>query len=152
MGSFDNACDIEELKRIKATHVLNCAYECINKTLPPDIKELHLKIYDYEEFELFDFFEKGNDFMNKCKLEGGVVLVHCKYGISRSASLVISYMIKFMGYTTNSAFEFLIQKRKRINPNKGFMKQLLDYEKYIMEEKARLNNEEIQIPQSSSPS
>ena len=67
LGSFNNACDVEELERIKAAHVLNYAYECNNEKLPKDKKELHLKIYDYEEFYISGFFEKANDFINKCK-------------------------------------------------------------------------------------
>ena len=57
------------------------------------IKELYLKIHDYKEFEHLDFFEKGNDFINKCKNEGWVIFGYCKYGISRSVSIIISYLI-----------------------------------------------------------
>ena len=130
LGTFDNACDIEELRRIKATHVLNCAIECKNETLPNDIKELHLNIHDYEGFELFKFFEQANDFMNECKLSGGSVLVHCKFGISRSVAFVIAYLIKYMKYTADSALKFLTEKRKKIKPNEGFMDQLYIYQKY----------------------
>ena len=135
LGSFENACDLEELKRIKATHILNCAYECNNKNKPEDIKELHLNIYDYDNFELFDFFEKGNDFINECRSKGGNILVHCKFGISRSASIVIAYLIKFMNYTRDSALQLLTEKRKQTRPNKGFMEQLHNYELSIQEKK-----------------
>jgi protein-tyrosine phosphatase len=135
LGSFNNACDIEELERIKATHVLNCAYECNNENLPKDIKVLHLKIYDYEAFDISSFFEKANDFINQCKSENGIVFVHCKLGVSRSAALVLAYLIKNMGYTVDSALQFLVQKRDRVNPNKGFMKQLYSYEKLNQEKK-----------------
>ena len=113
LGTFDNACDIDELRRIKATHVLNCATECKNEVLPSDIKELHLNIHDYEGFELFEYFEKANDFMHECKLKGGVVLVHCKFGISRSVAFVIAYLIKYMKYTADDALKFLIGKRNK---------------------------------------
>ena len=141
LGSFNNACDIEELERIKATHVLNCAYECNNENLPKDIKELHLKLYDYEEFDISGFFEKAIDFINKCKSEEGVLLVHCKLGVSRSAALVLSYLIKNMGYTVDSALQFLVQKRDRVNPNKGFMKQLYSYERLNKEKKIEKEDE-----------
>ena len=96
MGTFDNACDLEELKRIKVTHILNCATECKNTNLPRKIKELHLKINDYEGFEIFDYFEQANEFLHKCKEGVGVALVHCKYGISRSVAFVIAYLIKYL--------------------------------------------------------
>jgi protein-tyrosine phosphatase len=135
LGTFDNACDIQELRRIKATHVLNCAVECTNTSLPKDIKELHLKIHDYEGFELFDYFERANDFMNKCKMEGGAVLVHCKYGVSRSVAFVIAYLIKYMKFTADSALKFLMTKRNQIKPNEGFMEQLNKYQIWIKRKK-----------------
>ena len=91
---------------------------------------MHLNINDYEGFELFEFFEKANDFMNKCKLERGVVLVHCKYGISRSVAFVIAYLIKYMKYTAEHALKFLMEKRSKIKPNERFMEQLAIYQKY----------------------
>jgi len=103
--------------------------------LPKDIKELHLKLYDYEEFDISGFFEKAIDFINQCKSEEGVLLVHCKLGVSRSAALVLSYLIKNMGYTVDSALQFLVQKRDRVNPNKGFIKQLYSYEQLNNEKK-----------------
>jgi protein-tyrosine phosphatase len=95
LGSFNNACDIEELERIKATHVLNSAYECNNEKLPKDIKELHLNIRVEKWFDLIDFFEEANIFMNKVKMNGGIILVYCKFGISRSATFIIAYLIKY---------------------------------------------------------
>ena len=130
LGTFANACDINEIRRMKINYILNVAIECTNKTLPKYIKELHLNIPDYEGFELFNYFEKANDFISKCKANGGHLLVHCKYGISRSASFVIAYLIKNMRYTTDYALKFIQEKRKQIRPNEGFLEQLYKYEKY----------------------
>ena len=132
LGTFSNACDIIELRRMKINYILNCAFECNNKNLPKDIKELHLKVKDLENFELYDFFEQANEFINKCKLEGGILLVHCKYGISRSASFVIAYLIKYMRYTVDDALKFVSEKRSQIKPNKGFLLQLYNYEEYYL--------------------
>jgi len=135
LGTFENACDICELRRLKINYILNVAIECTNKTLPKDIKELHLNIQDYELFELYDYFEESNDFINKCRAEGGHLLVHCKYGISRSTTFVIAYLIKNMRYTTDSALKFIQEKRKQIKPNEGFLEQLYKYEEYCLGKK-----------------
>ena len=39
-------------------------------SLPDDIEELHLMIKDSEDFPIIDYFEKGNEFIDKCKLMG----------------------------------------------------------------------------------
>ena len=135
LGTFTNACDIKELRRLKINYILNVAGECKNKNLPKDIKELHFDIKDYENFELYDYFDEANEFINKCRLEGGVLLVHCKYGISRSASFIIAYLIKYMRYPADFAFNFVFQKRNKIKPNEGFMYQLNKYAEYYVGKK-----------------
>ena len=52
LGSFANACDLDELKRNNIKYILNCAVECKNENLPSDIKELHLKLVDEPEFDI----------------------------------------------------------------------------------------------------
>ena len=131
LGSFANACDIKELKFNGINKILNCAIECHNTKLPRDIEEMHLYIKDSEKFNIFDYFEKANNYINKCKLEGGKLLVHCKFGISRSASFIIAYLIKYNNFTTDNALLFLQRKRNKIKPNQGFMNQLYQYEKYL---------------------
>ena len=135
LGTFTNACDIKELRRLKINYILNVAGECKNTNLPKDIKELHFDIKDYENFELYDYFDEANEFINKCRLEGGVLLVHCKYGISRSASFIIAYLIKYMRYPADYAFNFVFQKRNKIKPNEGFMYQLNKYAEYYVGKK-----------------
>ena len=131
LGTFSNACDNEELRRINIKYVLNCAFECINKTLPKDIKELHLKISDNKNFNIIPFFQQANDFINQARLDGGKILIHCKLGISRSAAITIAYLIKYYGLNFNSALKFIKKQRNRINPNKGFMEQLKKYESMV---------------------
>ena len=129
LGTFSNACDINELRRIGIRYILNCAAECQNCHLPGDIKELHLNIRDEKNFNLFSYFEQANIFLNKIRLQEEIVLVHCKFGISRSASFIIAYLIKYFGFNVESALRYLKSKRTQINPNEGFLKQLYNYEK-----------------------
>ena len=135
LGSFSNACDVNELKFNGISNILNCAIECHNTKLPDNIKEMHLKIKDNEKFSIIGFLEQGTEYINKCKLGGCKLLVHCKFGISRSASFIIAYMIKYNNFTVDDALTFVKQKRNQVKPNKGFMNQLYEYEKKIENEK-----------------
>ena len=131
LGTFSNACDKEELRRLKIKYVLNCAIECKNQTLPKHIKELHLKIRDIPTFDIIPFFQQANEFINQARADGSVILIHCKLGISRSAAIIIAYLIKYYGFNVNSALKFIKQQRDRINPNKGFIEQLFKYENIV---------------------
>ena len=54
----------------------------------------------------------------------GRVLIHCQAGISRSASVVIAYLVYRFGWTVREAWERCGEARPYINPNDGFVNQL----------------------------
>ena len=63
-------------------------------------------------------------FIRQAKAARGKVLVHCKMGISRSASVVISYMMKEYEMDLAATIIRVKEKRSVVNPNKSFIKQL----------------------------
>ena len=56
------------------------------------------------------------------------VLVHCRWGKSRSPALVLAYLLKYRGMTLNDALAYVQSKREISQPNSGFMRQLKAYE------------------------
>lgn len=58
---------------------------------------------------------------------GQAVLVHCKMGVSRSASTVIAYAMKQQYWTLEVALNYVRDRRSIVKPNEGFMKQLQTY-------------------------
>ena len=137
LGSYQNACNNNDLKDLKINYILNCAAECQNKNYP-EINYFKAKINDFPNFNISLFFNKTNDFINEAKLSGKNILIHCQLGISRSTTCLIAYMIKYLGYNTVSAMQFIKNKRPQIMPNFGFLQQLKNYEERIKLEK---NNE-----------
>lgn len=65
---------------------------------------------------------------NVCRTQGSKVLVHCKMGVSRSASVVIAYAMKAYNWDFKKALEFVQQKRNCIKPNQNFISQLETYQ------------------------
>ena len=55
------------------------------------------------------------------------MLVHCKVGKSRSASIVITYLMNRFGLNFDSALNFVVSKRPIVNPNRGFAEQIAAY-------------------------
>lgn len=45
-------------------------------------------------------------------------------GNSRSAAIILGYLIVALGYTYEEAFDEVLDKRPLINPNLGFVTQL----------------------------
>ena len=60
-----------------------------------------------------DLFARANEFMEDARRKGGKVLVHCRVGVSRSASLVIAYVMKHCQMDLQSAY--LLVRSRRLN-------------------------------------
>lgn len=95
--------------------------------LPQAVAQLHSWLMPDTDGEN----EKGDDKM-KSKPKN-VVYVHCQSGISRSATVVIAYLMKHyrassqsdvVGLGLMSAYEIVYNRRPVINPNDGFFRAL----------------------------
>jgi len=69
------------------------------------------------------------NFVHEAQKEGGRVLVHCAAGASRSATVVLAYLLRYQNMTLLAAFRLLRAKRKVVWPNEGFMRLLIALEK-----------------------
>jgi len=66
---------------------------------------------------------------------GDSVLVHCNMGVSRSATIVIAYLMKYMDKTRDDAYIFCKARRPMVRPNDGFWNQLHLYEERLADER-----------------
>ncbi|KAB7506955.1 Dual specificity protein phosphatase 19 [Armadillidium nasatum] len=130
LGSQDLAQDLEILSSCRITHILNASVGIPN-LFEGWFTYLKKNVLDNPEFPLIDMFDECCDFIHFAILSGGRVLVHCNAGVSRSASIVIAYLMKYNSMTLDNAFAFVKQKRSFIKPNEGFVRQLKEYEQRI---------------------
>lgn len=72
--------------------------------------------------------EIGYHFIDTVVSNGENILVHCMAGVSRSASVVIYYLMKKFHLSWERAKEIVRSKRHIINPNASFQMQLKMYE------------------------
>ncbi|CAD8091087.1 unnamed protein product [Paramecium sonneborni] len=85
-----------------------------------------IEILDSETANIQQYFKIANEWIERGFNIGGV-LIHCMAGISRSAAIVISYVMEKRKMNYYQALSFVKSKRPQINPNKGFTNQLLAY-------------------------
>lgn len=130
LGSYKNACNLEDLRNLNITYILNCAFECLNH-FPKTIKYRHLKLFDNPLFNIISYLDKAIDFIDEAKNNNANILVHCQMGISRSASCVLAYLISKCNYNVISGLQFVKKKRPIIMPNYGFLQQLRKFENKI---------------------
>lgn len=58
-------------------------------------------------------------------------------GVSRSASVVVAYLMKEFGFEYERAFAYVKQRRSCVNPNESFKVQLKTYESILQAHKAK---------------
>jgi hypothetical protein len=70
---------------------------------------------------------------NAKSVPGYRVFVHCALGISRSATVVIAYVMKSQRIPLKNAVDIVKRARQQIYPNNGFLQQLDRYEAEIFQ-------------------
>jgi protein-tyrosine phosphatase len=87
-----------------------------------------MDIGDSPTQDLTEFIKQGNKFIDEGISKGLNVLVHCAAGSSRSASIVIAYMMWKFDWSLAKAYKYVKAKRPICQPNDGFMEQLSKYQ------------------------
>ncbi|KAL4630379.1 serine/threonine/tyrosine-interacting protein-like [Arapaima gigas] len=100
----------------------------IKPNFPEEFRYLVLDIADNPVENIIRFFPVTKEFIDGSLHNGGKVLVHGNAGISRSAALVIAYLMETFGVKYREAFSHVQERRFCINPNVGFVHQLQEYE------------------------
>jgi len=90
------------------------------------IRQLHLPIVDYSP-PTMEQVVKGVDFIFSFVERDESVLVHCKAGKGRSATMVLCYLIKKQGLTPDKAQALLLQKRPAVNKDLYRRKVVKDF-------------------------
>uniref|UniRef100_A0A8B9X2T2 Protein phosphatase Slingshot homolog 1 n=1 Tax=Bos mutus grunniens TaxID=30521 RepID=A0A8B9X2T2_BOSMU len=138
LGSEWNASNLEELQGSGVDYILNVTRE-IDNFFPGLFAYHNIRVYDEETTDLLAHWNEAYHFINKAKRNHSKCLVHCKMGVSRSASTVIAYAMKEFGWTLEKAYNYVKQKRSITRPNAGFMRQLSEYEGILDASKQRHN-------------
>lgn len=86
-----------------------------------------LKIADDPRQEIINLFPETFAWIEQQFGEGRNVIVHCAAGVSRSATVVIAYLIRKHQWVFDEAFSFVKSKRSLISPNSGFIAALKTY-------------------------
>lgn len=69
---------------------------------------------------------------SQTRKHGSKCLVHCKMGVSRSASTVIAYAMKEYGWNLDRAYDYVKERRTVTKPNPSFMRQLEEYQGILL--------------------
>ena len=106
-------------------------HEVISENKLSHIKYHYFKSIDRDYFNIKQYFDITYDIINNGITNNNNILIHCDMGVSRSGSIIVAYFIKKLRISYNNALKMVKESRKCIQPNKGFVKQLILYSKEL---------------------
>ena len=124
LGDFRTADNINMLREHNITHVINCAFNLPNK-FPDQITYKRLELRDEPDQPITERLEEAYEFIKENSDKN--IFVHCVFGKSRSASVVIFYIMKEKKLNFEDAKTFVKNIRNIVNPNAGFENELKRY-------------------------
>ncbi|XP_041829243.1 dual specificity protein phosphatase 13-like [Melanotaenia boesemani] len=136
IGDMSVANDRYSLWKLGITHVVNVAHgrmysQGSHDFYGPTVDYYGVPADDSPSFDLSRYFFPSAEYIqNALDTNGAQVLVHCAVGVSRSASLVLAYLMIHHHYTLLEAIN-KVKERRWIFPNKGFLKQLCALDKKL---------------------
>ena len=117
------------LQSAGVTHVLNCAEELdgsLHRYLPTILVH-HIPLEDDETPEAAKQIQEAVAVLESWQSQGYTVVVHCRAGISRSATVVLAWLIQHRGMSLDAAWKKVVAARNFIRPNDYFMGLLRGY-------------------------
>lgn len=81
--------------------------------------------------------DRLTDIIHEATTQNKKVLVHCQCGVSRSASLIVAYIMRFFQMGLNDAYSHLKRIAKDTSPNMGLIFQLMEWN----EQRTRITND-----------
>lgn len=118
----------EFLEAAHIRYILNITWVVENK-FPDLITYKKVEIEDEDGEDIGQHLDSVTDFILEARESGYRILVHCEQGISRSASSVIAFLIRYEDMSLIDAYWHVKRKRFCVSPNEGFMEHLVAFEK-----------------------
>lgn len=148
VGSLQTAQNTMLLKKSGVTHILNvCDDDSYDKEA---FNYLNLPFVDNSTVDITQFFDKSFLFIDSAKEKSGKVLVHCEFGTSRSASIVIGWILKNAAdknapLSYEEVLKMLTAKRSMVSPNRGFEQQLKKYAESLQISKKIIKEHKVEF-------
>lgn len=128
LGSQDSV-DNDNIHQYGITHILSVGIDIPEFSSDVNLIKKFIPLLDLPTEDIKSAINESIYFISYAIQNGGKVLVHCNAGVSRSATIVIAYLIIEKNYTFSNAMQLVKSKRECICPNSGFIIQLKNIKK-----------------------
>ena len=136
LGDIKSGNDINFLKEENISNVLSLTGDIFSPKYPKKLKisQKIINIDDSPKENILKFFKECILYIEN----SDKILVHCMAGVSRSATIVIAYLM----WKTHASYietKNFVKNRRNIYPNDGFTQQLIIFEKMLKDKDYNLD-------------
>ncbi len=126
VGDRASASSPDLLTKLRISHIVTAETQPLSDEVVHATKAqtFQVPVLDLQDEDLLQHFDTACDFIEEALNNSGNVLVHCFHGVSRSASIVLAYLVRKQKLDLPSAMNLLKAKRPCACPNPGFQDQL----------------------------
>lgn len=129
IGDYDDAINKDNLDSHGITHIISLYRTPL---FPNDFEYFCINIEDCMTENISKYFDQTNKFIDNALNDGYFILIHCAGGVSRSATILIAYLLydsirNNIDIHVDNIIDKIKKDRKCIQPNIGFYAQLIDY-------------------------
>lgn len=131
LGPYGAAKDWDSLSGSGVTHVLIVRSTLERRLDPKFPNQLHYHIVEVPEGpteNLILYFTECNRSIQQAINAGGKILVHCNAGLSRSAAVVVAYVMESMRMPFTDAIQLVQSRRCCIHISEALHNQLREFE------------------------
>lgn len=127
LGNREDACNLRGLEAVNVTHIVRLC-PGIEFDDFPSINYLKIDILDAPGADIKSAIALACPFIDNAIASGGTVFVHCAAGVSRSATVVMAYLMRSEKLDVDDAVNAVSVARPCVSPNIGFMIALYELE------------------------
>ena len=143
LGSLDDAINTDWIKDNNIKDVVSIISGIDTDELTNILEKINVKhhifnILDMSDQNISELFKVIFDIIDNSQS----VLVHCFMGVSRSATIILAYLMYSKKMYLDNAIIFVLKSRLCIFPNDGFIIQLLEFEYKLFGTRSFLPNKD----------
>ncbi|TGZ83835.1 phosphatases II [Ascodesmis nigricans] len=131
LGNLRSAQDDHLLYKLKVTQVISIVSEGTALQIPKTVKHRRITLSDLPSEDLLAILPEATKLIDEALRTHEVVMVHCQHGLSRSASVVIGFLMMRLHWSLAATLDYLKQRHICVQPNPGFFEQLRVWEDQV---------------------
>ncbi len=124
IGGRDDVTNIELLKSLGITHILNVAHQLPQYHPENEFMYMKVPMLDTDDYTITDKMDNIIKYIKNVENINGRVFVHCISGVSRSVAVLLLYFIMEHKFWLVDIYNYMKFLRPFIAPNDGFKLQL----------------------------